>query len=89
MSQIEQLNRAAGADLRHDVNNHLSLMMAAIEVIRRKPEAAERMVATFQQQPHKITEALRQFSNGIRKRLRDQKGRSSPPVAFSSFGLAE
>ena len=61
VSQIEQLNQQL-ADLRHDVNNHLSLMMAAIEVIRRKPEAAERMVATFQQQPHKITEALRQFS---------------------------
>ncbi len=60
-SQIDELNKQLST-MRHDINNHLSLMMAAVELVRRKPEAAERMAATLTEQPAKITEALKKFS---------------------------
>ena len=64
--QIDQLNQQL-ANLRHDVNNHLSLMLAAAEVIRRKPEAAARMSATFEEQPRKVTDAMQRFSAEFEK----------------------
>ncbi len=60
-SQVEELNKQL-ANMRHDINNHLSLMMAAVELVRRKPEAAERMAGTLTEQPHKITEAMKKFT---------------------------
>ena len=61
VEQLEDLNRNL-ATMRHDINNHLSLVMAAVELIRYKPEMAERMMATLVEQPPKITECLRRFS---------------------------
>jgi len=66
VSQIDQLNQQLST-LRHDINNQLSLMLAAAEVIRRKPEAAERMSATFEELPRKITEAMLKFSAEFEK----------------------
>jgi hypothetical protein len=66
VSQIDQLNQQLST-LRHDINNQLSLMLAASEVIRRKPEAAQRMSATFEELPRKITEALLKFSAEFEK----------------------
>ena len=66
VSEIDRLNQQL-SDLRHAINNHLSLMLAAVEVIRRKPEASERMIATFEQQPPNITAALLQFSAEFEK----------------------
>ena len=68
VSQIDQLNQQL-ANLRHDINNHLSLMMAAAEVIRRKPEAAERMSVTFEELPRKVTDAMLRFSTEFEKSL--------------------
>lgn len=59
--QVEELNQKL-CTLRHDINNHLSLMMAATELIRHKPHMAERMMATLCEQPPKITVALNKFS---------------------------
>ena len=42
VEQIGELNKKL-ATLRHDVNNNLALVVAAAEIIRRKPESAERM----------------------------------------------
>ncbi len=66
VSQIDQLNQQL-SNLRHDINNHLSLMVAAAEVIRRKPEAAERMSAMFDEQPRKVTDAMLRFSAEFEK----------------------
>lgn len=66
VSQIDQLNQQL-SHLRHDINNQLSLLMAAAEVIRRKPEAAERMSATFDELPRKITDAMLRFSAEFEK----------------------
>ncbi len=48
---------------RHDINNHLSLIVAAVELMRRKPELAPRMVESISQQPDKIIALMRGFSS--------------------------
>jgi len=66
--QIRELNEKI-VTMRHDVNNQLSLMMAAIEIIRRKPEAAERMWTALSEQPHKLGEAVGQFTRELEVKL--------------------
>jgi hypothetical protein len=66
--QIRELNEKL-VTMRHDVNNQLSLMMAAIEIIRRKPEAAERMWTALAEQPHKLGEAVGQFTRELESAL--------------------
>jgi hypothetical protein len=66
--QIRELNIKL-VTLRHDVNNQLSLMMAAIEIIRRKPEAAERMWTALSEQPRKLGEAVGQFARELETTL--------------------
>ena len=59
--------------MRHDINNHLSLMMAAVELIKRKPDSAERMWKTLSEQPPKITDSMAQFSRTLELALRIRK----------------
>lgn len=59
--QIEELNQKL-SKMRHDINNHLSLVVFAVEVLRSKPEMIERMSATLADQPPKITSDLAKFS---------------------------
>jgi hypothetical protein len=61
---VEQLADLNGklSTMRHDINNHLSLIIAAMELIRHKPETTGRMMATLAQQPPKIADALTRFS---------------------------
>jgi cob(I)alamin adenosyltransferase len=59
--QVDELNQKLSC-LRHDINNHLSLMVAAIELIRTKPQMAERMMSTLVEQPPKIAGAMGRFS---------------------------
>jgi hypothetical protein len=61
VGQIDELNRKLST-MRHDINNQLSLVMAAVELIRYKPQMAEKMMNTLVEQPPKITESLRKFS---------------------------
>jgi hypothetical protein len=72
VEQINELNRKLSA-MRHDVNNQLSLIMAAVELIRRRPEGAERMLAMLVEQPHKISESLTKFSGDVEAALRITK----------------
>jgi hypothetical protein len=62
VEQLDQLNRELG-NLRHDVNNTLSLIMAAVDLIRYKPHMTERMMTTLVEQPPKILSALAKFSS--------------------------
>ncbi len=48
--------------MRHDINNQLSLIMAALELLRKKPETAERMLVTLAEQPQKISQSITKFS---------------------------
>ncbi|HSY75111.1 MAG TPA: hypothetical protein VK810_06555 [Dongiaceae bacterium] len=66
--QIAGLNKKL-ADLRHSVNNNLSLIIAASEIIRLKPESAEKMWAGLAEQPQKIAETVAQFSSELEKTL--------------------
>ena len=61
---VEQIGELNGklSTMRHDVNNQLSLIIAAVELIRHKPQTAERMMVTLAEQPPKIADALVKFS---------------------------
>lgn len=61
VEQVEDLNRKL-SNLRHDINNQLSLIMAAVELIHHKPQTMERMMATLGEQPPKIAAALTKFT---------------------------
>jgi hypothetical protein len=75
--QVAELNSQLST-MRHDVNNQISLIMAAIELIRHKPQVAERMLNTVADQPPKIAESIKKFSNefsyafGISRPLKDR-----------------
>lgn len=66
--QVEELNRSL-SHLRHNVNNHLSLIVAAAELVRRKPDMAARMMANLVEQPQKIVEEIRRFSDDFNRVL--------------------
>jgi hypothetical protein len=61
VEQIAELNRQLSS-MRHDINNQLSLIIAALELIRHKPDTAERMITTLGEQPPRIAETLGKFS---------------------------
>lgn len=61
VEQLGDLNRKLSA-MRHDINNNLSLIVAAAELIRHKPAMAEKMIVTMAEQPAKIMETIRKFS---------------------------
>jgi len=67
--QIRELNQKL-ADLRHDVNNSLSLMTAAVELIQRRPENAASMWSTLIEQPRKVTGSISQFCRDLEAALR-------------------
>lgn len=64
--QINELNQQL-ANMRHDINNSLSLMIAATELIRHKPHMTERMTATLNEQPPKVTSSMQKFSAEFEK----------------------
>jgi hypothetical protein len=64
VEQIGELNQKL-ADLRHDINNRVSVMLASTELLRRRPEIAERMLASLAEQPPKILELITQFSRDL------------------------
>lgn len=64
--QIQELAERLSL-LRHNVNNHLSLIVAALELIRRKPELAPRFLDNLAQQPDKIIEEMRAYSEHLEK----------------------
>ena len=68
VEQLTELNRQL-ANMRHDINNNLSLVVAAAELIRHKPAVAERMMATLAEQPGKITTAINKFSTSFEQTL--------------------
>jgi len=67
--QVAQLHRKL-SDLRHNVNNHLALIVAALELIRRKPEMVDRMVSNLTEQPQKILEEIKKFSEELERSLK-------------------
>ena len=68
VEQIAELNRKLAA-MRHDINNRLALVTAAVEIIRRKPDSAERMLNGLAEKPQQISEAIAQFSRELETAL--------------------
>jgi hypothetical protein len=68
VEQVEELNRKLAA-MRHDINNHLSLMMAAVEMVKYKPDTLARMMDSLAQQPAKISAVMAKFSEEFEKSL--------------------
>jgi membrane-bound ClpP family serine protease len=66
--QIDELNQKL-SQMRHEINNQLSLVVAAMELIRLKPELRERMIETVTQQPPKITAEVAKFSSEFERAL--------------------
>ena len=54
---------------RHNINNHLALIVAAAELVKRKPDMAERLSATFLDQPKKIMNEISDFTRALEKTL--------------------
>ena len=61
VEQIRHLNQQL-TNMRHDINNHLSLIVAAGELVRLHPETAKRMTATLSEQLPKITQQMDRFT---------------------------
>jgi hypothetical protein len=57
--------------MRHQINNHLSLIMASAELIKMKPDMAEKLTKSIVDQPSKITHEIGHFSQTLEKALRD------------------
>jgi hypothetical protein len=48
--------------MRHEINNQLSLVVAALELIRFRPEMRDRMINTLGEQPPKIMAEVAKFT---------------------------
>src|SRR5579872_3109142 len=59
--QLTDLNKKL-AHMRHEINNQLSLVVAALELIRFRPEMRDRMINTLSEQPPKIMAEIAQFT---------------------------
>ena len=58
------------ADLRHDINNNVALILSAIEMMRRRPETFEKMLDSMARQPQRITDAVVEFSKTLEGALK-------------------
>ena len=68
VAQLDELNRKL-ANMRHDINNNLSLIVAAMELMKHKPQMTERMMTTLGEQPAKIGDAVGKFSSEFERTL--------------------
>lgn len=67
-AQIQELDQKL-SKTRHDINNHLAVMVAALELIRFKPESAAKWLASIESHPMLIGAALKTFSEQFEKAL--------------------
>lgn len=64
--QVTELNKHL-SHMRHEVNNQLALAVAAMELMRFRPEMRDKMLETVAQQPPKITAEIARFSAEFEK----------------------
>jgi hypothetical protein len=84
VAQIDELNQKLSS-MRHNVNNHLALLVAALELIRRKPDLAMKMVDSMAQQPDKMNEEIQRFSAEFENAFGITRVKIEPPVGETSF----
>lgn len=68
IAQVAELQKKL-AELRHNVNNNLSVIIASAEILQRKPEFPEKILAGLAEKPHKIAESVMQFSRELETAL--------------------
>lgn len=81
--KVAELNEKLSI-MRHNVNNHLALIVAACELLKRKPEMAQRMLDNIMQQPDRIISEVRTFSDDFETVVgitRDMSGIVFPSAA--------
>ena len=80
----EQLNELSQhlSHMRHEINNQLLLIVAALELVRYKPEMKERMLETMGQQPPKITAEVAKFSSEFDRAFGISRDGDSPVKGF-------
>jgi hypothetical protein len=61
VEQVVELNEKL-SNMRHNVNNNLALMVAALELLRRKPDTAVKMADSISGQTNKMIEEIKNFS---------------------------
>jgi hypothetical protein len=59
--QLRELNKKL-SHMRHEINNQLALVVAALELIRFRPEMRDKMLDTVSQQSPKIMAEIASFS---------------------------
>jgi len=60
-AQLAELNNQL-AHMRHEINNQLAMVVAALEMIRFRPEMRDKMLTTISQQPPMIMAEVAKFS---------------------------
>lgn len=71
-AEIAELNVKLG-DLRHNVNNHLALVVAVTELLRCRPEMAVQFAASLVDPPQKITSEIKAFSDELERVLQMER----------------
>lgn len=66
VEQLTQLNDYL-TRTRHDINNHLTVILSAAEVIRHRPAMAERMMENVLEKAQRIKEDVLGFSQEFEK----------------------
>lgn len=61
VEQVAELNKKL-SDMRHDINNNLSMIMASAELVRLRPEKADETLSKLLEQPEKIKQTIGAFS---------------------------
>jgi len=60
-AQLNELNNKL-AHMRHEINNQLAMVVAALELMRFRPEMRDKMLTTISQQPPLIMAEVAKFS---------------------------
>jgi len=60
-AQLAELTQKLG-HMRHEINNQLAMVVAALEMIRFRPEMRDKMLTTISQQPPMIMAEVAKFS---------------------------
>jgi len=79
--QLNELNQHL-SHMRHEINNQLSLIVAALELVRFKPEMRDRMLSTMGQQPPKIMAEVTKFSVEFERICKIPRGSASSTKGF-------
>jgi hypothetical protein len=70
--QVAEINSKL-SEMRHNINNYLSMIIAATELVKRKPESAERFLEMIALQPPRIGSEMQTFSSEFEKLLKIER----------------